>query len=127
MIRGCSWNVRGLNDPFKRVVVRDVLSKIRNVVVCLQESKVCQISRSFLRSFGGSFLDKCVFVESKGASGGVITCWSSRIFVCHEVIVRQFSIIVFLTRVNSGTSFYVTNVYRPATWDGKEEFYLELK
>lgn len=44
-------------------------SVIRKVVVCLQESKVNHVSGSFLRSFGGSFLDKCVFSESTGASG----------------------------------------------------------
>lgn len=110
MIKVCSWNVRGLNDPSKRLAVRNVISVIRKVVVCLQESKVNHVSGSFLRSFGGSFLDKYVFSESIGASGGLITCWSSHIFTCHEVIMRRFSITVLLAQVNDGTRFYVTNV-----------------
>lgn len=61
----------------------------------------------FLRSFGGSFVDKCVFVESNGASGGLITCWSFRVFICHEVIMRRFSITVLLTHVMSKAKFYV--------------------
>ncbi len=35
-----SWNVRGLNNPTKRNAVRLVVSSIRGVVVCLQETKV---------------------------------------------------------------------------------------
>lgn len=69
MFHLCSWNVRGLNDPAKRCAVRAVVSKLHNAVVCLQESKVSHVSRSFLSSFGGSMLDKCVFLEATGASG----------------------------------------------------------
>ncbi len=82
MFSVCCWNVRGLNNPLKRIVVRSVISNLRNVVVCLQETKVRHVSGSFLRSFGGSFLDKRQFIEADGASRGIITCWSSRIFDC---------------------------------------------
>ncbi|OAY74561.1 hypothetical protein ACMD2_18612 [Ananas comosus] len=107
------WNVRGLNDPSKRFVVRD-------------ESKVNHVSGSFLRSLAGSFLDKCVFLESNGASDGLITCWSSQVFSCKEVIVRNYSISILLEMVNCGTRFFLTNVYGLATWDGKEDFFSEL-
>lgn len=70
MIGVCSWNVRGLNCLTKRNAVRAVLSKQCNKVVCLQESKVSFVSNSFLRSIGGSFLNKCVYLESVGTSGG---------------------------------------------------------
>ncbi|OAY70654.1 hypothetical protein ACMD2_25377 [Ananas comosus] len=73
-----------------------------------------------------SFIDKCVFLESNGASGGLITCWSSRVFSCKEVIVRNYSISVLLELVSCGTRFFVTNVYGPASWDGKEDFFSEL-
>lgn len=126
LISICSWNVRGLNDPSKRFVIRDIISKIRNAVVYLEESKVGHVSRSFLRSFAGSFLDKCVFLKSNGASGGLITCWNSRTFRCQEVIVRRYSIVVLLSLVNCGTRFYVTNVYGPTSWDSKEAFFSKL-
>ncbi len=113
MFKICSWNIRGLNNPSKRNAVRHVLSNIRNVVVCLQETKVHCVSGSFLRSFSGSFLDKCQFIEANGASGGLITCWSSRIFLCSEVIVRNFSLTLLLRHRASGARFYITNVYGP--------------
>ncbi len=125
MFNICCWNVRGLNDPSKRCLVRHVISSLRNVVVCLQESKVRQVSCSFLRSFAGPFLDKRQFIEA-GASGGLITCWSSKIFECSEVFVRNFSITVHLLHRGSGERFFVTNAYGPQSGEGKEAFGVEL-
>ncbi|OAY83301.1 putative ribonuclease H protein [Ananas comosus] len=126
MLGVCCWNVRGLNSSSKRNAVRAVISKHCNRIVCLQESKVTFVSNSFLRSIGRPFLNKCVYLESDGTSGGVITCWNSRLFTGHDVLVRKYSITVLLSHAKSGTNFYVTNVYGPATWGGKEEFFTEV-
>ncbi len=126
MVRVFNWNVRGLNDPNKRCLVKSVVPKYKGSVLCLQESKVEAISRSFLRSFTGSCFDKCQFVKSDGASGGIITCWSSTTFSCGEVIVRNFSLSVRLKHIPSGVEFFVTNVYGPPSWTGKEDFCREL-
>ncbi len=107
-------------------MVKYVVFKFKSVVLCFQESKVETVSRSFLRSFTGAYFDKCHFVKSERASGGIITCWSSRVFACSEVIVRNFSITVCLKFLSSSTSFYVTNVYGPPTWEGKDDFCKEL-
>lgn len=126
MLSVCSWNVRRLTSRPKHNAVTAVVIKFNYGVVCLQESKVKHVSGSFLRSVARSFLNKCVFLESDGASGGVITCWSSRAYTCHDLLVRNYSITVRLTHDKIGKNFYVTNVYGLATWDGKEEFYSEL-
>ena len=34
------WNVKGLNDPRKRLVVKNLLRKWKCDVVCLQETKL---------------------------------------------------------------------------------------
>lgn len=48
MFQLCTWNVRGLNDLGKRSLVKFVVSKFRRDVLCFQESKVDDVSRSFL-------------------------------------------------------------------------------
>lgn len=126
MFQICSWNVRGLNDLGKRSLVMVVVSKLRKSILCFQESKVESVSRSFLRSFVGTFCDKCHYIKSERASGGLITCWSSKQFSCSEVLLRKYSLTIRLTHNASNASFYVTNVYGPPTWDGKEEFCSEL-
>lgn len=121
-----SWNTRGLNDRRKRCLVRSAVSKLFSAVICLQESKVDSVSCSFLRSCCGSNFDKCHFLPAMGASGGLITCWNSKRFSCSEVIVRTYSLTLFLTHLPSGKNFYLTNVYGPPSWDGKEAFCSEL-
>lgn len=103
-----------------------MVSKFRKAVLCFQESKVDDVSRSFLRSFVGSFFDKYYFIPSVGSAGGIITCWNSKAFSCGEVLVRKYSLTTQMKHLSSGSTFYVTNVYRPPSWDGKEEFCNEL-
>jgi len=35
-----SWNVRGLNDPSKRLQIKNLMNKWRADVYCFQESKI---------------------------------------------------------------------------------------
>ncbi len=121
-----SWNVRSLNDQNKHCLVKSVVSKLKMSVLCLQESKVDSVSRSFLRSFAGLHFDKCLFIKSSGASGGLITCWSSNVFSCSRALLRNRSLTVQLKHLPSGAVFFVTNVYGPPTLDGKLEFCQEL-
>ncbi|XP_020102569.1 uncharacterized protein LOC109720094 [Ananas comosus] len=121
-----SWNVRGLNDLVKRRCIRSVVSAYSRSVVCFQESKIDTVSRSFLRSCCGSSIDRCHFVPAIGASGGIITCWNSKVLSCSEALIRQHSLTLLLTHLGSGKSFYLTNVYGPPSWTGKDAFCSEL-
>ncbi|OAY65378.1 hypothetical protein ACMD2_05095 [Ananas comosus] len=91
-----------------------------------KEQDVDSVSLSFLRSFCGSFIDKRHFIEADGAAGGLVTCWSSRVFTCSEVLVRKFSLTLHLSHIKSGECFYVTNAYGPSTCEGKDDFCSEL-
>ncbi len=115
MLNFCTWNVRGLNDPVKRCLVKSVVAKLQNAVLCLQETKVSAFSRSFISSFAGGFFDKCHYIPANGASGGIFTGWNSRFFSCTEVLVRKHSLTLRLKHCASGTLFYLTNVYGPAS------------
>ena len=44
-IKMISWNVRGLNDPQKRLVVKNFLREWKCDVVCLQETKIASMNR----------------------------------------------------------------------------------
>ncbi len=126
MFQVCCWNVRGLNDRGKRAMVKSVVSRFRTSILCLQESKVSEVSRSFLNSFVGRLFNKCHFISANGASGGVVTCWNADDFSCLEVLVRVFSLTLRLVHRASGLSFFVTNVYGPRGWEGKAAFCSEL-
>jgi exonuclease III len=45
-----SWNVRGLNDPKKRGILRNWLRKWKVDVVCLQETKLDTVDWRIIQS-----------------------------------------------------------------------------
>ncbi|XP_059635931.1 uncharacterized protein LOC132278132 [Cornus florida] len=53
-IRIITWNVRGLNDPDKRRVVKVTVRKWNAHVICLQETKLASITDDVVRSLWGS-------------------------------------------------------------------------
>ena len=56
-IKILSWNVRGVNDPDKRRVIKSFLRSNSVDLVCLQETKVQQMNNVMARSIGvGRFL-----------------------------------------------------------------------
>ena len=47
-LRLLSWNVRGLNNPRKRQVCKNLLKEWNCDVVCFQETKVASIDTAFV-------------------------------------------------------------------------------
>jgi exonuclease III len=73
-----SWNVQGLNDGSRRLMVRYLLKQWKANLVCLQETKFQNLSRGVIRSlWGGPYVD-CLFVGSNGALGGILLFWDKR-------------------------------------------------
>ena len=53
-----SWNVRGLNNPRKRDVVKNLLREWKCDIVCLQESKLGNTSSILVKNiWGNPFVD----------------------------------------------------------------------
>ena len=68
------WNVRGLNGRARRSVVREFVVQEQVSVVCLQETKVVDLSVTFCNELTGTGFD-CGFLPSVGASGGEPNEW----------------------------------------------------
>ena len=66
------WNVRGLNDREKRLRIKALLRLWKGDVICLQETKLGFIDRSFVRSIWGCSYMGWSYLASQGASGGVL-------------------------------------------------------
>jgi exonuclease III len=71
------WNVRGLNGAARRVAVRKLVSSSKVDVVCLQETKMEDISRITMLQMLGPAFGSFMFLPSVGASGGIL-------MACHE-------------------------------------------
>ena len=75
-LRLLSQKVRGLNNPQKRVVCKNLLKEWKCDIVCFQESKLSSLNSSVVRNLWGiSFLDWVALdvVNIAGEGGGVVT------------------------------------------------------
>jgi exonuclease III len=52
-LRILSWNVRRLNNPCKREVIKNLLCDWKGDVVCLQDSKLDVVDQRMIRSLWG--------------------------------------------------------------------------
>ncbi|XP_075674996.1 uncharacterized protein LOC142644224 [Castanea sativa] len=86
-LRLLSWNVRGLNNPRKREVCKNLLKEWKCDFVCLQETKVSSIEGVFVQSLWGSPFTDWFVLDTVQSSGGVLLIWDKRVFEKLDVIV----------------------------------------
>ena len=51
-IRILSWNVRGVNDSDKRKIIKSIIKSNKVDVMCLQETKIKEMSMELVHSLG---------------------------------------------------------------------------
>ena len=71
-IRILSWNVRGANDRDKRRIIKLVIKSQRVDVVCVQETKIKEMTTRLVRSLGIGRNIEWRAVNSRGATGGIL-------------------------------------------------------
>lgn len=71
------WNVRGLNKTVTRNSILEVVNSIKPDIVCLQETKVENLSCHKLLSIFGAELDGYHLLPTFGTRGGVLIAWKS--------------------------------------------------
>ena len=71
-IKILSWNVRGVNNPEKRKVIKQFIRDQRVDLVCLQETKVQNMNLRMTRSLGAGRFSDWVSVDASGFAGGIL-------------------------------------------------------
>ncbi|CAD6250662.1 unnamed protein product [Miscanthus lutarioriparius] len=102
------WNVRGLNQRDHRNSVREVILSSNADIVCLQETKVANMSQHLFLSVFGSVYDNFIALPANGTRGEVLIAWKG--CSCLAVASRWF-----------------TGVYGPQEDDEKVMFLQELR
>jgi len=94
-----SWNVRGLNNRRKSLRICNLLRDWKVDIICLQETKVKDPSRNFVRSLWRcNHVDWCC-LDASGASGGILILWDKRVVEKVDVCVGVFTLAVSFRNV----------------------------
>jgi exonuclease III len=120
------WNVRGLNSSSRQSAVRELVSSFRAEVVCIQETKIEEISRFSVLSWLGADFADFVFLPSVGASGGIMVAWKSHLGFTGASRIDNHSVSIQFRKEN-GTCWWLTCVYGPQDDQEKVMFLQELR
>lgn len=125
-IQLCSWNVRGLGQRTKCVDVNNNLVGRSLDVVCLQETKLQEISTFKASSFLPPGVNEFKFKPSEGASGGILTAWNPRLLRLCDHSVGAFSVSTLFELPTDASRLAVSCVYAPCTDDRRAAFVDEV-
>ena len=121
-----SLNVKGANNPIKRNVIRNFIRFQRVDLVCLQETKIQEMSSNRACSFGvGRFFDWKV-AEAEGAMGAILLFWDKRKLDLVGVETSLFFITCWFKNVEGGFQWAFTSIYGLVERNNRKMFWEEL-
>jgi exonuclease III len=121
------WNVRGLGQQRKRDDVRAAIDLALPSVLCLQETKLADISSFLASSFVPPSLRTFVFKPSVGSSGGIITAWDDRLLELTHHSIDDFAVTTTFSLRSDDLLFTIVNVYGPCDHTLKAQFLSSLE
>ena len=123
-----SWDVRGLGDSDKCITVRDAILAASPTVVCLQESKLEDISSFKAKAFlPFKIATTFQFAPSSGARGygRMVTVWDQSALTPTNKIEKAYTLTTTFSQMTD-IELTVTNVYAPADHRHSNAFFSEL-
>jgi exonuclease III len=117
-----SWNIRGLNSEKKRLALNNAIISSGCVIVCLQETKLCDVTSAFVKTCCPRQFDQFAFVPSRGASGGILIIWKSSVFSGTVVANDTHALVTTFVSTQSSRSWTLANIYGPCTGEERDIF-----
>ena len=125
-IKIISWNVRGVNAPEKRKVIKNFLRSYRADMVCLQETKVHDMSAELARSLGVGRSLNWKALDAEGSAGGILLLWDNSRINLVDSVVGSFSVTCLFRMPENGFLWAFSGVYGPTQNGLRESFWEEL-
>jgi hypothetical protein len=120
------WNVRGLNNPSRRSVVRAVVVELAPSIVCASESKLDSVSPYIVTESFGARYNQFISLPAVGTAGGIVLAWCSQDVRVLATRVDTFSVSVHI-EMEGGVAWWLTTVYGPTVEALKPAFLDELR
>ncbi len=125
-LRIVSWNVRGLNNPRKREVVKNLLRGWKCNVVCLQETKLAAVDLTIIRSLWGIMHVGWEVLDAFHTAGGIILMWDKRAVEKIDGFIGEFSVSCQWRSLEDGFVWSGSGVYGPNLEGRRSSFWAEL-
>jgi hypothetical protein len=122
-----SWNVRGLNDPKKREVLKNWLTEWKVDVVCLQETKLDKVDWKVIQSIWGNRFAGWEVLNAEHTAGGDLLLWDKRVLELTDSKVGTFSVSCCWKGIIDGFEWVGTGVYGPNRDDIRSDLWDELR
>jgi hypothetical protein len=123
-----NWNLHGQCPCYAQRLARYGLDNPCHTVVCIQETKLCQIDeRLVIEMLGPKFCDNFSFLPSIGMSGGILIAASEDHFKLISSQCTNYTLTVRIQMLNDGTEWSLTGVYGLQLESDKLIFLEELK
>jgi exonuclease III len=123
-----NWNARGLNNPARCQVVKDLITNNNYSIVCLQETKLCFVNATTIAGLlGQKYVDHFAVLPADGTRGGIILACSHDRYSFSQVVIRQFSVTVRLTNNLHNETWSLSTVYGPQRESDKIMSMQEIK
>ena len=78
-LKKLEWTVKEANDRGKRKIIKSVIKSQRVDLVCLQETKIKEMTTGLVRSLGVGRNLKWRAVNPRGAASGILLFWDNRL------------------------------------------------
>lgn len=108
------------------MLVRSLLKDWRADVVCLQETKLRDITREGVKEIWGDRWVDWIHLDAVGAAGGVLVLWDSRVVEKMDDEYGMFSVSCLFKNVMDGFRWVFTGVYGPVVNCFRGEMWDEL-
>ena len=115
-------NVRGVNDPDRRKIIRNFIRYQRVDLVCLQETKIQEMNAAMAHSLGVGRLTDWRALNAEGFAGGILLFWDKRRMELVDSKIGLFSISCLFKMVEGGFQCTFSGVYGPVERRLKEAF-----
>lgn len=107
-----SWNIRGLNGPRKRKILKNMLKQEKPSILFLQETKCSStvLDKIAAAAWPGGLVTA---VDAQGASGGLAILWDARIINLSNILANKNFIQATFHLSGTNAHGLLTNVYFP--------------
>ena len=106
------WNVRGLNNPAKRNVVREFVVESKVNLVCLQETKIDVFDPFLVMQCIGPSFDGFAYLPALDTRGGILLRWNN-MYLAINNITHDTNFLSGLVHSKDGSEWWLSAVYGP--------------